>query len=125
MIGMLSNAWNKWTWDGLGLSLAGLCLVHCLATTILLALLSSVGGVLISPVIHEIGLAFAILFGLIALGKGIWQHGFMMPSAIGGLGIGVMVGALTLPHGNVEVLYTMLGVAILALGHDLNHRAAN
>jgi hypothetical protein len=35
-----------------------------------------------------------------------------------------MAGALTLPHGDIEILYTILGVAILALGHDLNVRAA-
>jgi hypothetical protein len=35
-----------------------------------------------------------------------------------------MAGALTLPHGELEIMYTVLGVAILALGHDLNVRAA-
>ena len=48
----------------------------------------------------------------------------MMPAAIGSLGIGVMSGALTLPHGGTEIVYTMVGVAILALGHDLNLRAS-
>jgi hypothetical protein len=47
----------------------------------------------------------------------------MMPAAIGGLGLGVMAGALSLPHDSGEVVYTILGVAILALGHDLNRRA--
>jgi hypothetical protein len=124
MLCMLISYWKKWNWDGLGLSVAGLCLVHCLATTVFLALLASAGGVLINPIIHEAGLVLAILFGLLALGKGVWQHGFIMPAAIGGLGIGVMAGALTLPHGGVEAMYTMMGVAILALGHDLNHRAS-
>ena len=49
----------------------------------------------------------------------------MMPSAVGGLGLGVMAGALSLGHGGSEAIYTMVGVAILALGHDLNRRAAN
>jgi hypothetical protein len=48
----------------------------------------------------------------------------MMPVAIGGLGLGVMAGALTLPHDSGEIVYTIVGVAILALGHDLNRRAA-
>ena len=47
----------------------------------------------------------------------------MMPRAVGGLGLGVMAGALTMPHGGIETLYTVVGVAILALGHDLNRRA--
>src|SRR4029453_13272480 len=37
---------------------------------------------------------------------------------------GVMAGALTMPHDGSEAVYTVLGVAILALGHRLNHIAA-
>ncbi len=125
---MLVLTWQKITrtegWlDGLGLGLAGLCLVHCLTTTVALALLASAGGLLLDPIIHEVGLVFAIAFGTLALGKGLWDHGFMMPAAIGALGIGVMAGALTLPHGDGEIFFTIAGVAILALGHDLNYRA--
>jgi hypothetical protein len=120
----MTTIWQKYRWDGLGISIAGLCLVHCLATSVLLALLASAGGLLLSPIIHEIGLVFAILFGLLALGKGLWDHGFVMPASIGALGIGIMAGALTLPHGGIEIFYTILGVGVLALGHDLNHRAA-
>ena len=114
---------QKLNWDNLGISLAGLCLVHCLATSVILTLAATAGGLLISPIIHEIGLVFAIIFGVIALGKGIWDHGFMLPASIGALGIGVMAGALTLPHGDIEIFYTILGVSLLALGHDLNQRA--
>ena len=59
----------------------------------------------------------------VALGKGVAEHGFMMPSAVGGLGLGVMAGALTLPHDGSEALYTIVGVLILALGHRLNGMA--
>jgi hypothetical protein len=123
MIGIQAY-WRNWRWDGLGLGIAGLCLVHCLATSILLALFASVGGALFSPLIHEIGLVLAILFGIVALVRGMMQHGFMMPAAVGSLGLGVMAGAFTLPHGGQEIVYTMVGVAILALGHDLNLRAS-
>lgn len=121
----MARVWTKWRWDGLGLSIAGLCLMHCLATTVLLAVLASAGGLLLNPVIHEVGLFLAIIFGVLALGKGLWDHGFVMPAAVGALGIGIMAGALTLPHGSTEILWTVLGVAVLALGHDLNHRASN
>ena len=109
--------------DRIGIGLSGLCLVHCLASAVFLAVLASAGGILLDPVIHEVGLVLAIGLGLVALGRGIVEHGFMMPPAVGGLGLGVMAGALTLPHDGAEVMYTMLGVAILALGHDLNRRA--
>jgi hypothetical protein len=109
--------------DRIGIALSGLCLVHCLGSAIVLAMLASAGGVLLDPLFHEFGLVLAIGFGMIALGRGIIEHGFMMPSAVGGLGLGVMAGALTMPHDGAEVIYTIVGVAILALGHDLNRRA--
>ena len=110
--------------DRLAIGLSGLCLVHCLGTTIVLAMLASAGGVLGAPIIHEIGLSLAMLLGAVSLGKGIIDHGYTMPSAVGGLGLGVMAGALTLPHDGTEALYTVIGVGILALGHRLNFIAA-
>ena len=109
--------------DRLAIGLSGLCLAHCLATAVLIALASAAGSMLLDPIFHEIGLALAIPLGAIALGRGIWDHGYMMPSAVGSLGLGVMAGALTLPHSDAEVLYTLVGVGLLALGHDLNRRA--
>lgn len=120
---MFANTAKGGAIDRIAIGLSGLCLVHCLASAVFVALLASAGGVLLNPVIHEIGLAMAIGLGVIALGRGILMHGFMMPAAVGGLGLGVMAGALSLPHGGGEIVYTILGVAILALGHDLNRRA--
>ncbi|MEO7648750.1 MAG: MerC domain-containing protein [Gemmatimonadaceae bacterium] len=110
--------------DRLAIGLSGLCVVHCLGTTIVLAILASAGGMLGAPIIHEIGLSLAMLLGAVSLGKGIIDHGYTMPSAVGGLGLGVMAGALTLPHDGTEALYTVIGVGILALGHRLNYIAA-
>ena len=122
---MLSLAIPTPRLDRLAIGLSGLCLVHCLATTVVLAALASAGGFLGAPWIHEVGLSLAMIMGAVALGKGILEHGYTMPSAVGGLGLGVMAGALTLPHDGSEAVYTMLGVAILALGHRLNHIAAH
>ncbi len=47
----------------------------------------------------------------------------MLPVAIGSLGLGTMAGALTLDHGIERSSIAVLGVLILALGHDLNRRA--
>ena len=110
--------------DRMAIGLSGLCVVHCLATTILLALVSAAGGVLGAPIIHEIGLTLAMIMGAISLGRGIMEHGYSMPSAVGGLALGVMAGAMTMPHDGSEALYTVVGVAILALGHRLNFIAA-
>jgi hypothetical protein len=110
--------------DAMAMGLSGLCLVHCVATAVLLAFVSAAGGILGAPIIHEVGLSLAMLLGAVALGRGILEHGFLMPSAIGGLGLGVMAGALTLPHDGSEALATVFGVMILALGHRLNVMAS-
>lgn len=110
--------------DGLAIGLSGLCAIHCLATAVAIGVLSSVAGVLEAPIIHEGGLIVAMVLGAIALGQGALKHGLLLPVAVGALGLGVMAGALSLPHGwGGETVYTILGVALLAFGHELNRRA--
>ncbi|QNP44476.1 MerC domain-containing protein [Sphingomonas daechungensis] len=111
--------------DRMAIGLSGLCLVHCLATAVLLGVVSAAGGFLGAPIIHEVGLSLAMILGSFALGRGIMEHGFMLPSAVGSLGLGVMAGALTLPHNGSEALYTVVGVGVLALGHQLNRIAGD
>ena len=111
--------------DRIAMGLSGLCLVHCLATSVALALLSAAGSALGSPWVHEVGLTLAMMLGAVALGRGVMEHGFMMPSAVGAVGLGVMAGALSLPHDGTEALYTVIGVGILALGHELNRIAGD
>ena len=102
------------------MGLSGLCLVHCIATAVLLGLLASAGSILGSPVIHEVGLTLAMLIGALALGRGIREHGFLLPAGVGIMGLCTMAYALSLPEGGHEPLYTVAGVMILALGHRLN-----
>ena len=110
--------------DRFAIGLSGLCIVHCLATAVTIGLLASAGGILCAEIIPEVGLTLAMGLGAVALGRGVVQHGFMMPSAVGALGLGVMFGALQLPHDGTEALYSVIGVALLALGHRLNFLAA-
>ena len=110
--------------DRFAMGLSGLCAVHCVATAVLLGLLASAGGFLGSPIIHEVGLSLAMVLGAFALGRGIIEHGFIMPASIGAVGLGVMAGALSLPHDGREPVYTVIGVMIVALGHRLNVMAA-
>ena len=110
--------------DRIAMGLSGRCVVHCVATAVLLGLLASAGGFLGQPIFHEVGLTLAMIIGAFALWIGIRQHGFVMPSMIGALGLGVMAGALSLPHDGREPVYTIVGVMIVALGHRLNVLAA-
>ena len=106
--------------DRVAMALSGLCLVHCVATAVLLALVASAGGLLGRPIIHEVGLTLAMIIGSIALVRGIREHGFILPAAMGALGLSIMGYALSLPEGGHEPIYTVVGVMILALGHRLN-----
>ena len=120
---MLQTVIRNGAIDRLAIGVSGLCLVHCVATAVLLTVLASAGGLLVDPIFHEVGLMVALLLGVIGLGRGVMIHGFMLPAAIGSLGLGMMAGTLTLSHSGIEVLYSVVGVLILALGHDLNRRA--
>jgi hypothetical protein len=120
---MFFEAVRNGAMDRLAIWVSGMCVVHCIASAVLVTILASAGGLLVDPIIHEVGLTMAIMLGVVALGRGIMEHDFMMPSSIGGLGLGVMAGAMTMPHSLAETVYTLVGVLILALGHDLNRRA--
>ncbi|GAB5487685.1 MAG: MerC domain-containing protein [Parasphingorhabdus sp.] len=131
-----ANFWKKdgildrdGLWDRIAVLISGLCVVHCIGTMIFVALLSSAGGILLDPLVHEIGLGIAIALGMFTLGRGVLDHGYIMPAAVGGLGLGMMMGAITLGHesghGGAEILFTILGVAVLAFAHDLNYRATH
>ena len=109
--------------DRLAIGLSGLCLVHCIASAVFVTVLASAGGMLLDPVVHEVGMMLALMLGIVGLSRGFLDHGFMMPAAVGSLGLGVMAGALTLDHADGGTLYSIAGVMILALGHDLNRRA--
>jgi hypothetical protein len=110
--------------DRIAVGLSGLCVVHCIATAVLLGLVASAGHLLGSPIIHEVGLTLAMILGAVALGRGVREHGFVLPAAVGMTGLSVMAYALTLKEAPVEPLYTVAGVMILALGHRLNVMAA-
>lgn len=106
------------------MGLSGLCLIHCLASAIFFGLVASAGGLLGSPLVHEAGLALALLLGTIASVRGWRNHGSPVPIAIGATGLICMGLALTMQHGRNEVALTIFGVLVLALGHQLN-RAPN
>ena len=110
--------------DRIAMGLSGLCVIHCVATAALLGLVASAGA-LGSPLVHEIGLTLAMIIGAYALGRGLFEHGFLLPAATGALGLGVMAGALSLPEDGHEAIYTVAGVMIVALGHRLNFIAAH
>src|SRR5512133_1867367 len=89
--GMLQLTHSSGRLDRIAMGLSGLCVVHCVATAALLGLVASAGA-LGNPLIHEVGLTLAMVIGAYALGRGLMEHGFLMPAGIGSLGLGVMAG---------------------------------
>lgn len=114
--------------DEMAITLSGLCLVHCVVSALLLAMVASTGSVLLSPAIHEFGLGLAILFGAASLGPGLMRSDARLPGVIGLIGIALMGLGLAMSiiyhaHGG-EILFTLLGVATVALAHGLNSSPA-
>jgi hypothetical protein len=109
--------------DRMAIGLSGLCLVHCIASAVFVAFLAAGGSFLLDPIFHEVGMSIAVVLAVFGLGRGIVRHGYMMPASVGGLGLGVMLASLAIGHENGGTLYSILGVLIVALGHDLNRRA--
>jgi hypothetical protein len=120
---MLAGAIRNGAIDRAAITVSGFCVVHCIASAVGVAMLASAGTLLLDPIFHEVGLVIALILGILGLGRGLFQHGFMMPAAIGSLGLGMMAGALSLGHEGGGTVYAVAGVLILALGHDLNRRA--
>ncbi len=108
--------------DKSAIGLSGLCLLHCLLTTIAIAILS-VGSVgFFQHDIHKMGLALAIPLAIVGLGRGIMRHRRWQAMAIGGIGIGFMALALMMAHGRGELGFTVLGAGLVAWAHWLNIR---
>lgn len=120
---MIASIQKSGRLDRIAMGLSGLCLVHCIATGIVLGLLAGAGGFLANPLIHEIGLGLAMTLAILALGRGAFVHGSILPITIGLVGLGFMARALSLPEGK-DVLMTMIGVGLLILAHSLNCRAS-
>ena len=115
---------NLWI-DKSAIGLSGLCLLHCLATTLVITLLSVGTTGFFQHDIHKIGLALAIPLAIVGLGRGVFRHRHWVVIALGVVGIGFMAFALTMPHGHFELGLTVLGAAFVAWAHWLNIRCLN
>ena len=109
--------------DRVAIALSSLCLVHCVATVLLTAVLASAGAALANPAWHEVGFTIAMLIGAVALGRGYAAHRDARPLLVGGIGLALMGVGLLGAEGLPEIAATMSGVVLLALAHRRNaHR---
>lgn len=109
--------------DQLGIGLAGLCVVHCLATLLLVSALGLGGHFLLDENIHRLGLVLALIVAALAIGRGMLASGRRTPFLVALAGLALMGVALLVPHGTNEFLLTLSGVAIVAGAHWMNLRS--
>lgn len=110
--------------DRVGVLLSGLCALHCVLGVVLVSALGLGGEAFLSPEIHRVGLALAIVVGLVTLGLGVRRHGQFAPLVIGACGIALMAAALLVGHGVPEAVLTIAGVGLVAFAHIRNLRHA-
>lgn len=111
--------------DRAGILLSGACALHCLLSIVLVSGLGLGGELFLSPDIHRVGLVLATLIAAVAIGWGALRHRVAAPFVIAMTGLTFMGGALAVPHGYEEAVLTIIGVALVSLGHVLNLRHAH
>ena len=111
--------------DRVGIVLAGLCALHCLLTILIVSALGVGGHFFLAPEIHEVGLVAAFIFAALSIGWGVFVHRKMGPAVFALIGLAAMGAGLMMPHGNGELVMTVAGVALVAIGHVLNLRSGS
>lgn len=115
---------SRWM-DISALGLSGLCVVHCLASGLLLAGFAAIS--LQAPDAHDAHIALlaaAAPLALFAFWRGWSRHGRHEPALLGVVGVAMMALALLQAHGeSSEVVLTLVGVSVLGLGHLQNLKA--
>jgi len=113
--------------NNFAIGLSGMCVLHCLATPLLLALLPSLSALnLESEAFHRWLLIAVIPTSLFSLAIGCKQHQYYRVLVMGALGLLVLVSAVfveDLANGELlEKVLTVSGAVIIALAHIMNFR---
>ena len=111
--------------DRAGIFLSGACALHCLLSIVLVSGLGIGGEFFLAPELHRVGLLVATLIAGVAIGWGALRHRVAAPFVVAMTGLTFMGGALAVPHGYKEAVLTIIGVALVSLGHVLNLRHAH
>jgi len=113
--------------DNLAIGLSFLCVLHCLATPLLIVLIPSLTALgLDSESFHTWLLMAVIPISVLSLIVGCKRHKYYRVFAIGLLGLVFLVSATQvedLQNGEIlEKAFTVIGAIIVAIGHYMNFR---
>ena len=111
--------------DKTGIAVSALCALHCVLTIVLVSGLGVGGQFFLSENFHRVALVIALLIAAVAIGWGALLHRRREPFVVAMMGLTFMGGALASPHGTQEAVLTIIGVALVSLGHLLNLRASH
>jgi predicted membrane protein len=109
--------------DQLGAMCSGLCIVHCLATPVILALGVSgiIATVFTAELFHQLLVIPVSLLLLLTLIQAYKKHGASLHLLMGLLGITLLITALMLNE-QYEAMFTISGGTLLISYHILNLR---
>ena len=112
------------------MSLSALCVMHCLASPLLIVFLPSVMAMQLENEAFHSWLLFAVIpTSIFSLLMGCKQHKQYRLLSIGLIGLLFLISAIFVEgfvHGeNLEKGLTVIGACILALGHYFNFRLCN
>ena len=113
--------------DKAAVSLSVLCVFHCLATPLLIMFIPTLAGLFFTEESFHLWMVVAVLpLSVYALTVGCKKHKRYRVLAIGAVGLTILIGAALFGHDLVgetgEKVLTVLGAAIIAVGHILNFR---
>ena len=120
---------NSHTLDKVAILLSGACLVHCLATPVLLTLLPILSSSILADdvLFHQILLWAVLPISCAALLIGCRKHKNLSILATGAIGLGILLLVAFFGHDwfgiTGEKIATSVGGIILATSHFLNYRA--
>jgi len=117
------KAKNKDAW---GVFCSGLCLIHCLATPLLIAggSLGVLGILISSEWVHQLMLIPVVLFSLLSFPAAYKKHRHYMPGLLAIIGLAGLFMAVSYGH-DYETLLTVIAASILIVGHGWNWRLSS
>lgn len=110
-------------WDRVGQGLSLLCLVHCLATPVVLGLLPSLGFLLHNALVHLVLAVVVVGVSLVAFGTGFRRHRRPVVPLLGAVGVmGLLIATLVLePRSELMgTLGTIVASIVLVVAHTMN-----
>jgi len=114
---------NKDSW---GAICSGVCLMHCIATPLLIAggSLGVVGVLASSEWVHQLVLVPVILFSVLSFPSAYKKHRHHMPGLLAIIGLFGLISAVTYGH-DFETVLTIIGASLLIVAHGWNWRLSS